>query len=266
MTEPPLPEIALTEEEVDDILHECGSDALLVGGQALAVWAHRYQVSTQTHAAATTSDVDFLGSAQTARELAEALKAKGWRFWQPSLDDATSQTAKLSKTIEGQGVKQIDFLSQLIGLDSDGVRRRAVHVRLADGTQLKVLHPLDVLESRLCNLASLSTKRNRQGVAQAQLAIEVVGRYLASLVDEGRTRQLLNAIERVARIAQSKRLDLVFHDYNLDPLAAVPVDRVPSEAFRARRWPRFREQVAAQRKAYSKRRRRAPDAEPSADT
>lgn len=42
MTEP-LPEIALTEEEIDQILHSCNGRALLVGGQALAFWAQHYQ-------------------------------------------------------------------------------------------------------------------------------------------------------------------------------------------------------------------------------
>ena len=49
--------------------------------------------------------------AQVARELSQSLKSMGWRYWQPSVDDATSQTAKLSKRVEGQGIKQIDPLT-----------------------------------------------------------------------------------------------------------------------------------------------------------
>jgi hypothetical protein len=54
-----------------------------------------------------------------ARDLWEKLRALGWKYWQPSPDDATSQTAKLSKTVEGQGIKQVDFLDVIIGLKTD---------------------------------------------------------------------------------------------------------------------------------------------------
>ena len=172
----------------------------------------------------------FVGSAQVARELSQSLKPMGWRYWQPSLDDATSQTAKLTKRIEGQGIKQIDFLGSIVGLKTEGITQRAIVLNLADGTHVRVLHPLDVLESRLKNLAELPSKRNPQGIAQAHLAIDVVRCFLEHLLREESSRRLLNAIERVARMAQEKSLEVVFHDYGLDLLTAVPADRVPSDA------------------------------------
>jgi hypothetical protein len=261
MTERRLPEIALTREEVHDILRSCNGRALLVGGQALALWAQRFRIApVGVLGANVTSDVDFLGSTQVARELAEVLKPKGWRYWQATLDDGTAQIARLSKRIEDEGIKQIDFLGSLVGLDSARVRRRAVTVHLTDGTELKVLHPLDVLESRLKNLAALPSKRDRQGIAQAQLAIDIVRRFLEDLLRDHRTRLLLNAIERLARIAQDKSLDRVFHEFELNPLDAVPADHVPSGDFRTRRWPQIVEVVGAQRRAYAQRQRRAKSA------
>ena len=62
MTEP-VPEIALTAEEVDEILAQCGSHALLVGGQALALWSAVYKVTPpEILAASISSDADFIGS------------------------------------------------------------------------------------------------------------------------------------------------------------------------------------------------------------
>ena len=250
MTEPRLPELALTEEEVDEILRSCNGRALLVGGQALAFWAQYYGITPLgVLGANVTSDADFLGSADVAHELAEVLKPKGWRYWRASMDDATAQTAKLSKRVEGQGIKQIDFLGNIVGLDSERIKRRAVTLHLADGTQVKVLHPLDVLESRLKNLAALPSKRNGQGIAHARLAIDITGAFLEQLAREDNGRLLLNAIERVARIAQDKSLEPVFHEFKLDPLAAVPADQVPSEEFRTQRWPRILELTKAQRQA-----------------
>ena len=159
----------------------------------------------------------------------------GWRYWQPSGDDATSQTAKLTKRVEGQGIKQVDFLGSIVGLKTEGIQQRAIVVSLADGMRIRVLHPLDVLESRLKNLAELPSKRAPQGIAQAHLAIDVVRCFLEQLLREGPPRRLFNAIDRVVRVAQEKSLQTVLYGYGLDLLAAVPADRVPSEEFRTRR-------------------------------
>jgi len=119
----PIHEIALTTDEVREILAQCGPHALLVGGQALALWASVYAVTPpKVLAASISSDAVFIGNATLARKLGEALK--GWDFWKPTLDDATPQTAKLSRTVKG-GVKQIDFLGAIAGLDTAAVQRRA---------------------------------------------------------------------------------------------------------------------------------------------
>ena len=250
-----LPEIALTEEEIDQILRSCDGRALLVGGQALAFWAQYYQVKPLgVLSVSVTSDADFIGTAQVARDLSQSLKPLGWRYWQPSVDDATPQTAKLSKRIEGQGIKQIDFLDSIVGLKTEGIQQRAVVLNLTDGIRVRVLHPLDVLESRLKNLAQLPSKRDPQGIAQAHLAIDVVSRFLEQLLTEEPARRLLDAIERVARIAQEKSLETVFHDFGLDPLNSVPVDRVASEEFRSRRWPQILTLIIEQRRTYAQRR------------
>jgi hypothetical protein len=254
MTEP-LPEIALTDEEINQILRSCDGQALLVGGQALAFWVQHYQLTPPgVLSINVTSDADFVGTAQVARDLSQALKPMGWRYWQPSADDATSQTAKLSKRVEGQGIKQIDFLGSIVGLKTEGIQQRATMLNLADGTHIRVLHPLDVLESRLKNLAQLPSKRNSQGIAQAHLAIDVVKCFLEQLLNEESARRLLDAIERVARMAQQKSLQTVFHDYGLDLLKAIPADRVASEEFRTRRWPQILKLIAEQRRNYLHRR------------
>lgn len=256
----PLPAIALTEEEIDEILRGCAGRALLVGGQALAFWAQHYTITPLgVLSANVTSDADFLGGVQVARELAETLKPRGWRFWPATMDDATAHTAKLSKRIEGQGIKQIDFLSSIIGLETKRIKQRAISLHLSDGTHLRVLHPLDVLESRLKNLAALPSKRNGQGIAQAHLAIDITRAYLEQLLSEGNTRLLLDAVERVARITQQKSLISVFHDFDLKPLAAVPAEQIPSEEFRKRRWPQLLALVSEQGRAYAQRQQRRRD-------
>jgi hypothetical protein len=248
----PLHELALSREEVAQVLRVCEGRALLVGGQALAFWAQHFHIRPLDELAVNvTLDADFLGGRDIARDVSQSLKADGWKLWEASFEDATAQSAKLSKRVEGQGIKQIDFLSSIIGLDTQQIKKRAVELTLAGGMPLLILHPLDVLASRLHNLAALSSKRNSQGIAQARLALDVVRSFLEQLMKspDDDQRKLLNAVERVVQIAQDKRLERVIYEYDLNPLTAVPVEQIEVEEFRARRWPQILQ--------YSQQRRRA---------
>jgi hypothetical protein len=251
----PLHEVALTPDEVREILAQCGAHALLVGGQALALWASVYEVTPpKVLAASISSDAHFIGDALLARRLGDALK--GWDFWQPTLDDATPQTAKLSRTVEG-GVKQIDFLGTIAGLETSAVQRRAVTITLASRVELRVLHPLDVLESRLQNLLLIPEKRNAAGIAQAQLAVRVANAFLARRIEEDASfREVLDAIERVGQIATNKRLISVTLDYEIDILSAVPIEKVDHADFRKKRWPQITQLVKERQREYQQQRAR----------
>jgi hypothetical protein len=108
-----LQEVALTEEEKDTILSYCGPEPLLVGGQALAFWAVWFKIESPAELGdKVTTDADFIGSTKNARALNKQLR---WTMWTPSLDDSTPQTAKLTKRVDYNGVKQIDFLHSIVG-------------------------------------------------------------------------------------------------------------------------------------------------------
>lgn len=244
-------EVALTPKEIDTILGQAGH-TLLVGGQALAFWANYYavepigQLSTKI-----TSDADFLGTAADAKRLGEAT---GWKVWRATMDDAGSgQIAKVTKLLPGGGVKQVDFLGGIVGLDSARIQARAVEVRLPSGASIRILHPLDVLESRLRNLQSLMDKRNPIGVAQALLAVEVVGRFISGLLDDEDQRTALDAVERVIKIALDKALVVVAVDFGIDPLLAIPSSRLNSREFQERRWPQVQNLVVEARRKYTRR-------------
>jgi hypothetical protein len=251
----PAHEVALTPDEVQEILAHCGQHALLVGGQALALWASVYEVTPpRVLAAAISSDADFIGSAELARKLGHALK--DWNFWKPTFDDATVQTAKLTRTVES-GIKQIDFLGAIAGLNTQAVQRRAVTITLVSGTVLRVLHPLDVLESRLQNLLLIPEKRGAVGIAQAQLAVRIANRFFNRLLTEGAsTRVIFDAIERIGQIATQKQLTSVMCDYEIDVLAAVPAEKIDHAHFRMKRWPQITQAAQEQKRKYQQQRTR----------
>ena len=225
---------------------------MLVGGQALAFWANYYEVEPIGQLSAKiTSDADFLGTAADAKRLGQAT---GWKVWRATMDDAGSgQTAKVTKLLPGGGVKQVDFLSGIVGLDTARIQARAVEVRLPSGASLRILHPLDVLESRLRNLQSLMDKRNPVGVGQAVLAVEVVDRFISALLDHDDQRTALDAVERVIQIALDKALVAVAVDFGIDPLLAIPSKRFNGREFQEQRWPQVQNLVVEARRKYAMR-------------
>ena len=189
------------------------------------------------HSRKRTTDADFIGT----RELAALLHARlgpGWSMRVAALDDAGGQTAKLFATTP-YGYKELDSLSAIVGRPTERVLARAVEGRLRSGKVVRILHPLDVLESRLRNLQTLPSKRNAAGIAQARLAIAVVHRFIGALLGaEPIPRSVFEAVKRIARLATDSKLAIVALEYDLDVLAAVPVGNIQSESFQTQMWPR----------------------------
>ena len=248
----PQYEVSLSDGEVAEILVQCGTEALLVGGQALAIWAEYLQVRpTGVLSAIVTADADFVGSRQLAKKLSAAL---GWHLYLPTAENATAQTAKVSTTLPDGGVKQIDFLNAVVGLDTAKIQARAAELQLRSGTRVRIMSPLDVLESRLRNLDILPGKRNSIGIAQAELAIAVVGKFFAALIESKvKLRTILDAVKRVSQIAFDPRLSKVCFEYGLNPLAAVPSSRIESPEFQKKRWPQILVRAEMRKRKHIKR-------------
>lgn len=246
-----LPELPLAPGEIREILEAAEADLLLVGGQALALWAELYEVSIPEELSQGISgDVDFIGSVSAANALGEKLNSRErtgigskWKLYRVAPEDATPQTAKLGMTVPGLGVKEIDFLGSIVGLDTKDARDDAVEVTLSSGKTIGVLHPLDVLRSRLHNLASLASKRDEHGYAQARLAISVVTAFLRQQAAEAPKRELLDHVKEIREIALDKSLAKVYFECGFDVLSCVPVEQIEDENFRQIRWPQILDEV-----------------------
>lgn len=247
-----LQEVALTTDEVERILRACGPDALLVGGQALATWTVYYGIQPIGELSqVVTTDADFIGTSAIAHAMQRSL-GQPWKLRSGTMDDVGGQVAKIyAKTADG--IKQVDFLSGIVGLDTAAIRRRATAISLPDGVSIHVLHPLDVLESRLRNLESLPAKRNAIGVAQARLAVRVVRAFLEDFMEGGNDpRTARQAIKRIEKIALDTRLAQVALTYDVDVLAAIPVERIAYLRFHEQQWPRIIAQFERKREKHLK--------------
>jgi hypothetical protein len=238
----------LTPEDVRKILSICSPRGLLVGGQALAFWADHLQVQRPANLlSGVTADADFIGDAVLAKNLGKRL---GWHTWIPALDDSTPQTGKVTHRTKGGGVKQVDFLSGVIGLTTKDLARRAIELEVPDIGRLRVIHPIDVLDSRIQNLHLLAEKRNAAGIAQARLAVDVAREFIRREVATRGERVGLKLLERIADIAGDIAAVRVFLLYGVDPLRAVPLeDFRTTSALHKVRWPQIVAEVAQKRES-----------------
>lgn len=244
-------EAPLDAEEVRKILSICSPAGLLVGGQALAFWADHLRVERpESLASGVTADADFIGDAVLATTLGKRL---GWQTWIPSLDDSTPQTGKVTHRTKGGQVKQVDFLSGVVGLTTKDLARRAIEMDIPDIGRLRVIHPVDVLDSRIQNLHLLPEKRNNAGIAQARLALRVVHAFIAKEVATRGERLGLKLLERIAEMATDIAAVRVFLLYGIDPLEAVPLEQFrTTTALHKVRWPQILAEVARKRESMRK--------------
>jgi hypothetical protein len=231
-------EAPLTPEDVRKILSICSPQGLLVGGQALAFWADHLQVERPANLiSGVTADADFIGDSLLAKNLGKRL---GWQTWIPALDDSTPQTGKVTHRTTSGGVKQVDFLSGVVGLTTKDLARRAIELEIPDIGRLRVIHPIDVLDSRIQNLHLLPEKRTDAGIAQGRLAVDVAREFIRREIATRGERVGLKLLERVADIAGDMAAVRVFLLYGIDPLEAVPLeDFRTTSALHKVRWPQI---------------------------
>jgi hypothetical protein len=244
-------EAPLTPEDVQKILSICSPRGLLVGGQALAFWADHLRVERPANlASGVTADADFIGDSRLAKDLGKRL---GWQTWIPALDDSTPQTGKVTHRTKTGGVKQVDFLSGVVGLTSKDLARRAVEMEVPDIGLLRVIHPIDVLDSRIQNLHLLPEKRTDAGIAQARLAVDVAREFIRQEVTARGERVGLKLLERIADIGADIAAVRVFLLYDIDPLQAVPLeDFRTTSALHKVRWPQIVSEVSQKRESLRK--------------
>lgn len=76
-------QLPLSSDEIRQVLEHCSEDAVLVGGQALALWSQIYHVPPPAElSSGISADVDFIGSVNAAKALGKALNRNGgnWKL------------------------------------------------------------------------------------------------------------------------------------------------------------------------------------------
>ena len=268
-------------------LHADGAlgNTVVVGGQAIQYWAAYFGIRPRLPSI--TRDVDLFGTRQQALR-ATAHLTLPHTLYVADLDRATPNSAQLEVQLAGHSQPVVvDFLVSVAGLDSPAMLRRAATVEIG-GAQVRVLHPLDCLASKMFNLKHFQEKRNAEGVEQARLAIEIAKAFVRQLMlvpveQESRGKRdpagkaerraaarktLLKAIEMIHDIAAAPSAVFAYLECGLDCMRAIPKQElraaigkasagmaplVPEELLTVR-IPQIEAHVKAKRDALSRRR------------
>lgn len=229
---------------------------ILVGGQALETWGLFFDVLAPTgDRHPLTEDTDWLGSKRDAQWLCEQLGLHITEIKFAGDTDNTVNTAYAYLQRPDGRVVMMDFLRAIVGPSNDDVRRLAVPVRVDGEVTLYILHPLLCLESRMANLAQISSKRRGNGPMQAVWAVQIVEAYLRSVVTKGTQRDAISACHRVAELAEYKSGRYCWlHFPAVDPLQAVSEDVVAKIGgrFETDDWPRTLNRIATKRARWTR--------------
>lgn len=225
------------------LLQAAGDDLVLVGGQALAFWVQRYGLALPSGTVAVSADTDFLvpGSSdvEAVNRLAEVLHGK--TFF-PNKRALTALVGQAYLDVNDDEFINVDIVFRIIGLTQHEVRKRAVQVTYG-AARFFVLHPLDVLRSRLANLYQLAEKQNAKGVMQLALAIDVGREFLRDCAKtlpqragSGRSplQPFVSEIERLALEDAGRK---VAKRFGLHVADAIDPSLIPAGPFWRRKWP-----------------------------
>ena len=238
---------------VERLLSACDDADVLVGGQALTIWVVKFGLKVPDQLPVITRDADFLAQSPAAREtvrkFAHAIDGTP-RF--PRKLALTALVGQVELDLSEEEYLSVDIIFQVIGLDAKKILERAVQVTFGT-SRFQVMHPFDVLHSRLANLHQLQEKQNDKGVLQLALAIQVARKFLqseaelasASATAAGRSplQTLVSEIERLALSDAGRKVAARWGQHVAD---AIDPSLIPAGPFWSRKWPALRTLMSAE--------------------
>jgi hypothetical protein len=214
-------------------LQDAGWEAVLVGGQAVNVWACHYARGDARWDALrpyTSQDLDYHGGLAEARLAMRVLNAQG------ELNtgaDPSPNAGALTVRLEDGRQLIVDILTGVYGVSAAEVERTAV---AWSGTgslaeiNLRVIHPLLLLEAKVAAWRGLP-QAGRQDAKHARILVLVVREWLREQL--GNPRIVFRAVERLAACAATPDGVHAFAE-GVDLMQALPLEEMQaSEGFAA---------------------------------
>ena len=216
---------------------------IVVGGQALSLWAREYLLDEMTGEElqfATSDDLDFIGRPGSVGFCEDRMNVS---FRRATIDDHTPNLAAAEIAWDGDRKIVIDILDAIAGVSLADIYKYLESVVL-DDVRIAIIDPVSCLQSRLFNLyAPWCSNRERESV-RTQLAIRASNCYLREILVQEGYREAVPLFKRIHDLALSRNGKDAFYDYRLDLLKAIPIDPdlLPKQ-FVEKNWPSILKQV-----------------------
>jgi hypothetical protein len=217
-------------------LQPLADEIVLIGGQALSLWADRYAHTTELTSAApyTSKDLDFYGQPDHGRRCADAL---GGTYIAYAPKDR-SVCSGVVTTPEGV---VIDIVHTPLGVPPSEIHRRSISFPRA-----RLMHPLHVLMSRAANVVRIP-RADPHSLGQLRAAVIVLREFTRTVLERRDLRPAHHLIEEAFKLALTEDGLAVWHRHAIDVFEAVLTVPELGPHFLEKRYPQMREKIAALR-------------------
>jgi hypothetical protein len=239
------------------ILQQAQIELIVVGGQAINLWAMQYcQPSPEWEILLPYSslDLDFYGSRIEVVQCGEALQG------QVTLAhdfDPSPNAGVVLVDLQGDRLR-IDILASVYGLADAEIASTALlfqGIGILAGLELRVLHPLLCLEGKLKCLRGLD-QSTRQDEKHVRLAILILHAFLTYQLTNQPPRAALNLIERIVDNTWTDAGLNAWYRYGIEIETAIPLAMIQTidderwRTFFSIRWPQVCERLMTRRSLY----------------
>jgi hypothetical protein len=192
-------------KEIFSLIQEKDLDVIVVGGQAINLWASKYSERVpelDKYLPFASEDIDLYGGKIEAIACNQALKG------QITLNkdfDPSPNTGVVVANFKEQKLR-IDFLGSVYGLNDTEITDTALKLESKGelaGIQLKVLHPILCLEGKLSSIKGLP-QAGRQDIKHAQMSLLCLKELLKDYATTISSRKGLKLTERILKNALSE--------------------------------------------------------------
>jgi hypothetical protein len=218
---------------------------LLVGGQAVNLWALYYRDRTVDLAPFVSRDADVLGDRETLSALAKLAGAKPQFF--PLRPPSNAVGVVIAKDANGSPML-IEVLRYVHGVSNHELREPAYTMAVGEyQVRVQVPGPIALLQAKIANIADLK-QAGRQDAHHVVILTRLLPSYLEDLrgsAIDGRMeeRKLMQFLERLLIVVTTKNGRKVLVDLKIDIgglFAGLSPDQLPKlSAFLEKRLPRM---------------------------
>ncbi len=218
---------------------------LLVGGQAINLWALYYEDRTKNLAPFVSRDVDILGDRQTLTALAKIIGTKPQFF--PLKPPTNEIGVVIAHDSEGQPLL-VEVLRYVHGVTNEELQASAFTMAIGTNqVRVQVPEPIALLKAKIANVSDIA-QTGRQDVRHVVILAQLMPAFLTDLLSaatQGRIteRNLVNHLESLLTTVTAAKGQKVFKALKISAqslFAELPSTSMPKvNAFLQKRLPRL---------------------------